>query len=219
MRQRSAPKLARLKELRQRWQLLCDGLKIDWRLARQEGQQLVSSWDRLPRYYHDTTHLLACLRALEPVRLQLQNPQACELALWFHDAVYWPRRKDNEEQSAAWALRFMTAAGLDARQRDGVVQLVLETRHATLPSTGDAQYVVDADLGILGQPPSVYGRFEANVRKEYRFVPEADFRLRRVGVLQGFLDRPRIYSTEWFHSRLEQQARHNLGQAIAVLQA
>ena len=218
MRQRSASKLARLKELRQHWQLLCDGLKVNRQLAHHEGQGLISAWDRLPRYYHDTTHLLACLHGLEPARNRLQNPQACELALWYHDAVYWPRRKDNEAQSAAWALRFMTVAGLDAKLRDEVVRLILETRHAALPSVGDAQFVVDVDLGILGQSPEVYSRFETNVRKEYRFVPEADFKARRIGLLQGFLMRPRIYSTEWFHSRLEQQARHNLAQAIAGLQ-
>lgn len=214
---RSASRISCAKELRQRWLVLCDSLGIPRKLSYLQGGKLVSSWDRLPRYYHDTTHLQACLHGLEPVRNHLQNPQACELALWFHDAVYWPQRKDNEAQSAAWALQFMTAAGLGAKLRDEVVKLVLETRHTALPSAGDAQYVVDVDLGILGQSPEVYRRFETNVRKEYRFVPEADFKVRRIGVLRGFLMRPRIYSTEWFHSRLEQQARHNLAQAIAGL--
>ena len=218
MRQRSAPKLTRLAELGQRWQLLCDDLKVDKRQAHREGQRLISSWDRLPRHFHDTTHLLACLRDLEPVREHLNTPQACALALWFHDAVYWPQRKDNEEQSAAWALNFMTTAGLDAKLRDVVVQLILETRHAALPSVGDAQYVVDVDLGILGQSVEVYQGFETNVRKEYRFVPEAAFKARRIGVLQGFLNRPRIYSTDWFYAQLEQQARINLTATIAGLQ-
>jgi hypothetical protein len=40
----------------------------------------------------------------------------------------------------------------------------------------------------------------------------------RSAVLQGFLDRPRIYHNEWFFYRYESQARANLRHALAALQ-
>jgi predicted metal-dependent HD superfamily phosphohydrolase len=36
-------------------------------------------------------------------------------------------------------------------------------------------------------------------------------------VLQGFLDRPRLYGTERFHSALEQRARKNIERSLARL--
>jgi predicted metal-dependent HD superfamily phosphohydrolase len=35
--------------------------------------------------------------------------------------------------------------------------------------------------------------------------------------LQSFLARPRLYSTDYFHSRLEQRARENLRRALTRL--
>jgi predicted metal-dependent HD superfamily phosphohydrolase len=37
-------------------------------------------------------------------------------------------------------------------------------------------------------------------------------------VLQGFLDRPRIYGTDFFVQRFEAQARSNLSNALKALQ-
>ena len=200
-----------------RWADLCQALAVGTRLAHKVGLRLIGSWDRLPRYYHDTTHLLACLDGLDQVKSQLQDPNAVALALWFHDAVYWPRRKDNEDRSAQWAARFMTTAGVPVAQRDQVVGHILETRHSALPSKGDAQFVIDIDLGILGQTATVFAAFETNVRKEYRWVPWRDYIERRSAVLQSFLERPGIYSTGWFHERLEARARMNLRRQIEIL--
>ena len=201
----------------QRWTQLCSELGVDSRLAHAEGKRLIGSWDRLPRYYHDTTHLLACLEGLDQVRALLKDPHAAALALWFHDAVYWPRRHDNEDRSAMWAADFITRAGLPLALRDLVVKHILETKHSALPSPGDAQTVIDIDLRVLGQNEAVYAGFERNVRKEYRWVPWPDYAMRRGAVLQSFLDRARIYSTDWFFERYEATARHNLERTIKDL--
>ena len=217
MRARSWPGLHRRAVLRERWAALCDRLGLDRRACREHGHRLIAGWDRLPRYYHDTTHLLACLDGMEPIRDQLQDPNAVELALWFHDAVYWPRRHDNEPRSAQWAATFMDAARLPASQRELVVRHINETAHHQPPSAGDAQFVVDIDLGVLGQPQHIYDAFERNVRKEYRWVPWPDYVRGRTTVLRSFLDRDSIYSARWFRDRLEAQAQGNLTQRIAEL--
>jgi predicted metal-dependent HD superfamily phosphohydrolase len=56
------------------------------------------------------------------------------------------------------------------------------------------------------------------VRAEYAHVPAADYCAGRRAILQGFLARPRLYSTEYFHARLEQRARENLCRALERLE-
>ena len=52
------------------------------------------------RYYHDWTHLKHCLREFDRAAARMEIPDAVELALWFHDAVYVPGGVDNEQLSA-----------------------------------------------------------------------------------------------------------------------
>jgi predicted metal-dependent HD superfamily phosphohydrolase len=86
-----------------------------------------------------------------------------------------------------------------------------------VPSPGDAQWVGDIDLAILGQRESVYRQFERDVRSEYRWVRWPRYVAGRSAVLQSFLDRPSIYTTPWFKERYENAARLNLTAAIAAL--
>ena len=209
-------------ELLAHWQSLGQALGRDTPAWRNEGRRLVHSWARWPRAYHDTTHLWACLRHLLEVRDQqpgvLQSPQEVALALWYHDAIYWPWSKHNEQRSADWASRFLLSQGLPATLAQTVHQHILDTCHTPGPLTGDAQWVVDIDLAILGQSDAMYRQFERHVRREYFFVRWPRYVAGRSAVLQGFLDRQRIYGTDWFQSRYELQARSNLSNALKALQ-
>ena len=208
-------------ELQAQWQALGAALQRDHPTWQREGQRLIRSWSRWPRAYHNTTHLQACLQHLHAVQGDLpgvlHNPAAMALALWFHDAVYWPWSAHNEARSAAWAARFLRAQTMPAALVDTVHQHILDTRHTPGPLAGDAQWVVDIDLTILGQNPVVYDRFERNVRREYFFVRRPRYIAGRSAVLQSFLDRPRIYGTDWFFARYEAAARQNLTHALAAL--
>jgi predicted metal-dependent HD superfamily phosphohydrolase len=188
-----------------------------------EGQRLLRSWSRWPRAYHDTTHLSACLRHLQAVQDHdpdaLHHCEAVALALWYHDAIYWPWSTRNEQRSADWAAQFLLSQGLGKTLAQTVHQHILDTRHQPGPLAGDAQWVVDIDLAILGQSDAAYRLFERNVRREYFFVRWPRYVAGRSAVLQGFLNRPRIYGTGWFHDRYEAQARSNLGQALHALQS
>src|SRR5579864_7907823 len=55
------------------------------------------------RGYHAWSHPEALLELLVDVEGDLDDPLAVRCAILFHDAVYEPRRSDNEERSAALA--------------------------------------------------------------------------------------------------------------------
>lgn len=48
------------------------------------------------RHYHTLEHVLDCLEKAKRERGRFGDPAAVELALWYHDAIYAPRRSDNE---------------------------------------------------------------------------------------------------------------------------
>jgi predicted metal-dependent HD superfamily phosphohydrolase len=169
--------------------------------------------------YHNWRHVEACLRELATVRDRCERADLVEIALWFHDAVYDPRRSDNEARSADAAEAAMPPAGFGAADIATVRQLILDTRHAQPPATGDGKLIADIDLSILGQPPDVFATYEAAIRREYAHVSDADFARGRAAVLRTFLDRPVLYFTQGFRDRYEHIARRNLANAIARWQS
>src|SRR5207253_2303756 len=110
------------------------------------------------RHYHNQRHIADCLAEFDAVRRLAKQPEALELALWFHDAVYDPKATDNEEQSAALAKRCLEGA----RQPDlarTVAELVMATKLHGADADPDAALVVDMDLSILGQNETRFAEY------------------------------------------------------------
>lgn len=68
----------------------------------------------------------------------------------------------------------------------------------------------------MGQGDEVFDEYERNVRAEYDWVEEEQFRKARATILKSFLERPRIYYTDYFHEKYEQKAKTNLERSIAA---
>jgi predicted metal-dependent HD superfamily phosphohydrolase len=177
--------------------------------------QLVGAYSERHRHYHTLQHLRECLAHCDAAATLARHPAEVELALWFHDAVYDPRRDDNEERSAQWAARAVLAAGCGPEVARRVEALVLATRTHDAGDDPDTRVVLDIDLAILGAAPARFAQYEGQIRAEYAHVPEAEFRRRRAQLLAGFLARPKIYSTAAFGAALEQQARSNLQASLS----
>jgi predicted metal-dependent HD superfamily phosphohydrolase len=147
------------------------------------------------------------------------RPDEVAAALWFHDAIYAPRRSDNEISSAEWLVRVATDAGLATGCVARMHALVMATCHDAVPSDQDAQVLVDIDLAILGSPAWRFDAYEQQIRREYRWVPMLIYRQKRAAVLCRFLDRPHIYSTRAFVDRFEDAARANIRRSLSSLKA
>lgn len=180
-------------------------------------QQLVSFYNEPSRAYHNLNHISHCLSELESARQICPRPDDVAFALWFHDAIYDSTAKDNEEQSAALAWRAIRDANLSENFGQRVEALILATKHAAAPVDPDAQVIVDVDLAILGQAEDIFDAYERNIRKEYAWVPDGQFRAGRSAVLKSFLARPAIYATDMFRKKFEPQARNNLQRSLDFL--
>jgi predicted metal-dependent HD superfamily phosphohydrolase len=185
--------------------------------------ELTTLYQAADRHYHGLAHIEAMLALASEYRHLLNDPEAVEAAIWFHDAIYDSRAKDNEAKSAELAEERL--AGRIAPHRLARIAVMINaTATHQLPSfrdedaLRDAAFLLDMDLAILGAEPAVFDAYEKEVRLEYGWVEEPMWRAGRSAVLQNFLARPHIFHTSEFRNRFETRARENLDRSLQALQ-
>jgi predicted metal-dependent HD superfamily phosphohydrolase len=180
--------------------------------------ELQTAYTSSGRYYHTDTHITACLRQAQRYgHLALSMPEVTA-AIWFHDAIYDTHRNDNEAKSAEWAERALTALGARSESIARITEMILATRTHT-STNPDTLFLIDIDLSILGAEPAIFEHYDQAIRREYAWVPEADFRAGRTKVLASFLARPAIFQIAEINIEYEIPARENLHRKIIELAA
>lgn len=193
-------------------------LNSRWLKRFPEGQEafdaLLAHYNEPHRAYHSLEHIRHCLALFDEVKAELDDPDAIELALWFHDVIYDPKAGDNEAQSALWAKACLAKLGEEEALGDKVAALVQLTAHPAAAQSPDEGLLLDIDLAILGAAPAAFERYEQQIRQEYRHVPSLLYKVGRSKVLKSIARAPRLYHSEVFYQRFEKQARANLAKAI-----
>lgn len=213
-------------ELEHQWTALWERLRercgntvaFDPKTVQRGGKRLCKAYASRGRHYHTLEHISALFSLWEQYHHELRAPDTVALAIWYHDAVYQSLRKDNEKRSAQWAQRDLSAWGLAAETIKTVVKMIEVTAHhhrVPEPVNHDLLWFLDFDLNILSAPAAVYSMYVEQVRKEYRWVPEALYRQGRVKVLKTMLAADFIYHTPTFRQQKERLARENVRKEIA----
>ncbi len=184
------------------------------------GREVLARYAEPHRRYHDQRHLaelLAALRALEP---EGPPPPSVVLAAYWHDAVYDPRRDDDEARSAELAVQALRGLGQPGALVDEVRRLVLLTATHD-PDAQDAAGALlsDADLAVLAAGGARYAAYAADVRAEHAHVPDDAFRTGRSAVLRTLLDRAALYATARGRTWWEAAARANVEGELSRLGA
>ena len=89
--------------------------------------ELEARYSEPHRAYHTFAHVLDCLEEFESIKHLAHDPLAVEMAIWYHDSVYDPRAKDNEERSAELAAKTSDESGLPSLLKQRVNNLILAT--------------------------------------------------------------------------------------------
>ncbi|MFC5568786.1 hypothetical protein ACFPN1_01740 [Lysobacter yangpyeongensis] len=175
-----------------------------------------------PRAYHNFAHVEEVLRHYDEVTAGpgWTQPEEVRLAVLYHDAIYEAGRKDNEARSAELAVahidQWLADSGIDAARVADLINLT--ARHGTLAPQDvdrDAALFLDCDMAILAAEPAVFAAYDRGITAEYRgHVPAWLFKLNRRRFLKALLAKERIFLSDWFHQRLDAQARINLRRAV-----
>jgi len=187
---------------------------VDRDIAQKIFAEIEAQYSEETRHYHTGAHIKAMLDFISYYYYELYNPLAVHLAIWFHDVIYDTRAKNNEGKSAEYAEKVLSEVGVPGEVITRVKELVLATKsHQAPPDDFDCQLFLDCDLAILGATKDVYDEYAKNIRLEYSWVSEEDYRRGRKQVLEKFLQRDRIF----YVYNYEGQARRNLEREIASL--
>jgi predicted metal-dependent HD superfamily phosphohydrolase len=187
------------------------------------------------RHYHTATHVMFVLRHLGDISSASIEEAPAEVtagvtaevlaAALYHDAIYDPRVADNEARSAVLAAADLGAIGWSSGRCRSVAELiratashVAEEAHDRVDADPNATaMLLDADLAILGAEPGAYQAYVNGVRAEYSHVDDRQWRVGRSAVLTHFVDRQRLFTTEYMHATYEHRARANIEAELAAL--
>lgn len=169
------------------------------------------------RHYHNLSHLTNVYSQLYAVKSYIQDWDIILFTLFYHDIVYSTTKNDNEKRSAEFAEKRMQQISIP---NDMIVKCktqILTTKNHQYHIDSDTNYFCDADLSILGQDWAIYAPYFQNVRKEFARYPNFLYNSGRKKALRGFLALERIFKTDYFFSKYEQQARFNINLEIDLL--
>ena len=194
------------------WQrCLVDGARDDGKAVH---DRLLSGYNEAGRYYHTFDHIRHCLAMFDTCRSQLEDPDAVELAVWFHDVIFEPGNPDNEAQSADLYNELSHGVHSPAT-RDKVTRLIMATLHnGNALQDQDAKFMVDIDLSSFGLPWDAFLRDSDNLRREAGDLSDAEFYRKAIGFHDYLQARERFFQTDFFAERFESQARKNIARYI-----
>lgn len=169
------------------------------------------------RHYHTLNHLENLFQQLTEIKTQIKDWDVVLFSLYYHDVIYNSLKSDNEQKSAELAEKRMKSIEISLEIIEGCNAQIMATKAHFLSENEDTNYFTDADLSVLGQSWEMYSEYYQNVRKEYAIYPDLIYNAGRKKVLKHFLAMERIFKTNYFYLKFEEQARVNLEKELALL--
>ena len=178
--------------------------------------RLVDLYAEPHRHYHTLGHIRHCLHEFDRASAFMDHPDAVELALWFHDAIYVSGAQDNERRSADLFREYangFTNTGFQQRIDD----LIMATTHRESPRQRDEQFIVDIDLSSFGLPWEAFMQDGLRIRAEFPHVEDDAYYPGHLRFLRGLCNRPSFFFTDCFRQRYERTACENIRRLVADL--
>ena len=162
------------------------------------------------RHYHNLGHLKHMFAELDAVRNKIGNFTAISFSVFYHDVIYEATSKSNEEKSAEFAASALRKLNIPHDMIERICNQIIATKSHQKSDDPDTNYLLDADLSILGKDHETYIEYTRKIRKEYSIYPDLLYKPGRKKVLNHFLALESIFKTEDFRVQYEDKARENI---------
>ncbi len=179
--------------------------------------EIEQSYSQKSRKYHNLIHLENMILELEEVKDKISDYDSILFSIFYHDIIYKATSKDNEEKSAELAKTRLDKLNLHQEKIAIIQNQILATKSHKRSEDADTNFLLDADLAILGQNWEIYKNYIQQIRKEYSIYPDFIYKPGRKKVLTHFLEFEAIFKTNYFKEKYEENARENINREILIL--
>ncbi|WP_143883347.1 HD domain-containing protein [Chryseobacterium binzhouense] len=189
---------------------LCFHYYDDQKLIEKLWTEVSKNYAEKSRHYHNLLHIKKLFEEIGHVKQHIKKFEIISFSIFYHDVIYNATSKSNEEKSADYAAKRLTDVDLNTNDIEVICSQILATKSHQKSNDTDTNYLLDADLSILGKNSEIYSQYIQQIRKEYSIYPDFVYKPGRKKVLQHFLDLENIYKTEFFREKYEATARKNM---------
>ena len=181
-------------------------------------EELLKKYSEEFRHHHNLNHIRYCFSSLHTLgRCHMPKPYVLTdemiLAIWFHDSIYDPFSKTNEEDSVKF-MKELAIPYFNSKTLKAVENLILFTKHDKEPTTEEEKLICDIDLSIFASNWEEFCKYDMSIRKEYAQIPDEIYYKERAKVLKSFLNRNTIYFSKPAQVLFENRAKKNLTQLL-----
>lgn len=203
--------------LRDQFEQLCLSFTKDLGFINSLWKEIETKYAEKGRHYHNLLHLDNMFGELDGVKSNISDFSRVSFSVFYHDIVYNATSKSNEEKSALKAKERLSELGLHQNDIKIIYDQILATQFHQKSEDQDTNYLLDADLSILGKDLETYLTYTRMIRKEYSIYPDLLYKPGRKKVLKHFLELESIFKTDYFREKYEIQARSNITAEIQLL--
>jgi predicted metal-dependent HD superfamily phosphohydrolase len=203
--------------LQNQFEALCSPFTENKPLIYSLWNEIETRYSEKGRHYHDLLHLENMFKELEDVKGNISDYTAISFSVFYHDVIYDASSKSNEEKSAAKAEKRLSELQFNKDRISIILKQILATKAHQRSDDGDTNYLLDADLSVLGKDFKTYLKYTQNIRKEYSIYPDFLYKPGRRKVLKHFLELESIFKTEYFKEKYEAQAKENIAAELQLL--
>ncbi|VXB85478.1 conserved hypothetical protein [Flavobacterium sp. 9AF] len=167
------------------------------------------------RKYHNLTHISNMVLLYETYKERLNHKNEVLYALFYHDIIYKITRKDNEIESAKFAIQLLPK--ITTANRNLIYNMICATQLHKHNIVEDINWLIDFDLHILASDWENYQVYFQQIRKEYKIYPNLLYNPGRKKALEHFLENDFIFQTNEFRIKYDAKARENIQKEINQL--
>lgn len=186
-------------------------------LANNLWLEIFTKYSDVKRHYHTIDHLEAMISILNEVKENIEDWDTTLFAVFYHDIIYKASSSTNEADSAKLAMERLNALAYPANKIAKCANMILATKQHLTSEDNDTNFILDADLAILGTNEEDYQKYKDQIREEYAIYPDFMYNAGRRKTMQKFLKNDSIYKTVFFTTKFNQQAKNNIEKELLEL--
>ncbi|MDW7693647.1 hypothetical protein R9C00_02740 [Flammeovirgaceae bacterium SG7u.111] len=206
-----------MKDLQNIWEELAAKYCDDVLLVEKLWREIEVNYSSEKRDYHNLSHLVYMFGKALGFEKEIEDFDILAFSIFYHDIIYKNSKKNNEGKSAEFAKNRLELLGIPPEKIAACQAQIIATKAHETSQDSDTNWLLNFDLGILGEDTVAYQAYTQNIRKEYAIYPDFLYKKGRAKVVKHFLEMEHIFKTTPFQNKYDQQARKNLETELKAL--